>query len=333
MTALLEVRGLTIHAPGPEGPRAIVRDASFTVAAGESLGIVGESGSGKSMTVRAIMRLLPPGFEVGGEVHFDGRPVLEMSRSDLQRFRANDVAMIFQDPRAHTTPVRTIGDFLTEGLRRGGAAREDAERRVLGLLEELGVTRARERLAQYPHEVSGGQLQRVMIAAALVAEPRLLIADEPTTALDVTTQSDVVAALGELRRERDLALVFITHDLELAAATCDRIAVLYAGALAEEGPADVLEGRPAHPYTQALLRSRPQVARRLPRLLAIPGRPVSAHEVPEGCSFHPRCPYALDLCRQEAPVLRPVPDGQGVAACHRLEEVVSGRLEPEREIA
>jgi oligopeptide/dipeptide ABC transporter ATP-binding protein len=323
MSELLAVNNLQVHAPGPEGLRAIVRGASFAVDAGESLGIVGESGSGKSMTVRAIMRLLPRAFEVGGDVTFDGRSVLGMSRRELQSFRASEVAMIFQDPRAHTNPVRTIGDFLTEGLRNRGASRGDAESKGLALLEELGVARARERLAQYPHEVSGGQLQRVMIAAALAAEPRLLIADEPTTALDVTTQADVVAALTELRHERNLALIFITHDLELAAATCDRIAVMYAGGIVESAPARVLEGRPAHPYTRALLSSRPQVDRRLPRLEAIPGRPVSAHEAPAGCPFNPRCPYVRDVCRTDTPLLRLVPGGQGVAACHRLEDVLA----------
>jgi oligopeptide/dipeptide ABC transporter ATP-binding protein len=330
MTALLQVEGLSVHAPGA---RTLVRDAGFRVGAGESLGIVGESGSGKSMTVRAIMRLLPRDFEVGGTVTFDGRSVLDLSRRELQSFRASDVAMIFQDPRAHTNPVRTVGDFLTEALRSRGTSRAEAEERALALLEELAVARARDRLAQYPHELSGGQLQRVMIAAALAAEPRLLIADEPTTALDVTTQADVVAALTELRRERDLALIFITHDLELAAATCDRIAVMYAGTIVEQAPASVLEARPAHPYTQALLASRPQVGRRLRRLQAIPGRPATAHEAPEGCPFAARCPYVLDVCREQRPALRPVPGGDGVAACHRLEELASGTLAVPQEVA
>ncbi len=317
MTELLRVAGLRITTGARAGGRVLVRDMSLSLSAGESIGLVGESGSGKSMTARAVMRLLPPSFEVGGEVDFDGRSIYAMSKTDLRSYRANDVAMIFQDPRAHTNPVRKVGDFMTEAMRaKGGTSRAAATLAAERMLGEVGIPQPARRLRQYPHELSGGMLQRVMIAAAFCSELRLLLADEPTTALDVTTQSDIMATVEGLRRERAMALLFIT--LELAAATCDRIAVMYAGTLVETGPAAVIEGRPNHPYTVGLLRSRPPIDRRVDRLDAIPGRPVSAHEAPSGCVFQTRCPHVVDRCRKETPTPRAIRGT--VVACHRAGE-------------
>jgi peptide/nickel transport system ATP-binding protein len=234
---LLELEHLRVSLPAREGTTTVLSDVSLGLAEGEALGLVGASGSGKTMTARAILRLLPPGAEVAGAIRFAGRPVLEMGSEQLLRYRAGDVAMIFQDPRTHINPVRRIGDFLTEALVfTQGRPRAQATETVTRLLGETGVDEPERRLRQYPHELSGGQLQRVMIAAALACEPKLLIADEPTTALDVTTQSEVMAMLDEVRRARGLALLFITHDLDLAAAVCERTVVMREGAIVDEQP-------------------------------------------------------------------------------------------------
>jgi oligopeptide transport system ATP-binding protein len=314
---LLELAGLHVALPGPGGPRTVVHDVSLRIAPGEAVGLVGESGSGKSMTARAVMRLLPPGARVGGELRYDGGSIAALDGRALRRWRASEVAMVFQDPRAHVNPVRTIGDFMCEmlvavrGVRRG-----QAEQRAVAALRDVGVHDAPRRLRQHPHELSGGLLQRVMIAAALLVEPRLLLADEPTTALDVTTQEEVMAILDELRRERGLSLLFITHDLELAAAVCDRTAVMYAGYLVEEHASATLHRESAHPYSRALLRSRPGLEDG-GRLAAIPGRPLSGPEAPPGCAFASRCPMAEARCVQERPRLREV--GTGRSACHFAE--------------
>jgi oligopeptide/dipeptide ABC transporter ATP-binding protein len=304
--------------------RTVIHDASLTIGTGEAVGLVGESGAGKSMTVRAVVRLLPPGAAVQGSVRFGGEQVLSMSREGLRRFRARQVAMIFQDPRAHTNPVRTIGDFLTEGLvTTQGMRRAAAAERVTGLLRQVGIDNADRRLRQRPHELSGGLLQRVMIAAALATEPRLLLADEPTTALDVTTQAGVMAILDQQRRARGLAMIFVTHDLELAAAVCDRVAVMYAGSVVEDLRAEALRQHALHPYTAGLLASRPSATERVARLAAISGRPLSAFEAGSGCPFAPRCAFAEDRCHAERPALRDLDGGR--VACHRAEEL-RGRL-------
>ena len=230
---LLAIEGLTVRLPVEGEQRAVLRDVSIALRPGEALGLVGESGSGKSMTARAVDRLLPPGAEVEGSIRFDGHDVMGLTGAEFRAYR-DDVAMIFQDPRAHINPVRRIGDFMTEALRtNGGVPKAEAARRAIGLLRNVGIPDGERRLHQYPHELSGGLLQRVMIATALLTEPRLLLADEPTTALAVTTQADVMGILDDLRREFDLTLLFITHDLELAAAVCDRTAVMYAGQIVE----------------------------------------------------------------------------------------------------
>lgn len=314
MRPLLRIAGLHVRVVGPDGPREVVRDVDLDVAEGEAVGLVGESGSGKSMTARAVLRLLPHGATAAGTIEFDGRDVLGMAPTDLRQHRGRDVAIIFQDPRAHTNPVHTIGHFLTEGIRLlEGVGRHEADERAVELLRSVRIDRPEQRMRQYPHEVSGGMLQRVMIAAALAQRPRLLLADEPTTALDVTVQAEVMAILAELRRETGLAMLFITHDLELAAATCDRTAVMYAGSVVEVQESHALHASPQHPYTKALLSSRPEIDGRLDRLRVIPGQAATAFEEPVGCSFAKRCDVVVDRCRSERPSLQ---RGESVAvAC------------------
>jgi oligopeptide/dipeptide ABC transporter ATP-binding protein len=319
VTALLDIDGLSVRLPVEGEQRTVLHDVSLTVAAGEAVGLVGESGSGKSMTARAAARLLPQGAQSSGAIRFDGQDVLGLRGGALRSLRG-EVAMVFQDARAHVNPVRTIGDFLTEALRTNrDVARREAERRAVSALADVGIADGARRLRQYPHELSGGLLQRMMIAAALLIEPRLILADEPTTALDVMTQNDVMAILDELRSQRGLALLFITHDLELASAVCDRTAVMYAGQLVETRASTRLHDDPLHPYTAALAGARPSIDASAQRLAAIPGRPISAFEAPDGCAFAPRCAYAQDPCRAARPQLE-AHDG-GLVRCIRTLEL------------
>lgn len=293
---LLELQDVHVTVPTRTGARRVVQRVTLHIAAGESVGLVGESGSGKSMTARAIIRLLPAGSAVGGRVSFAGRDVLAMDDAALRALRGREVAMIFQDPRAHINPVRRIGDFLAEGMLAAGSDRATARARSIELLDAVRVTRPLDRLAQYPHQLSGGLLQRVMIAAALAASPRLLLADEPTTALDVTTQAEVMAILADLRKEMGLSMLFITHDLDLAAATCDRTAVMYAGAIMEVQSSATLHVDAVHPYTRGLVAARPAAGSRLDRLPVIAGQPVAAFEAPPGCPFATRCTLTTSAC-------------------------------------
>ena len=320
---LLQVEDLKLSLPTVSGPRRVLAGLSFAIARGEALGLVGESGSGKSMTARSLIRLLPPHAELTGTIRLGDSSVLDLDDRALRGLRANRVAMVFQDPHAHINPVHTIGDYLTEGMRAiQGIPRREANERALELLDAVHIDAGPTRLRQFPHELSGGMLQRVMIAAAIAGDAELLIADEPTTALDVTTQSDVMATLMELRTSRKLALLFITHDLELAAQTCDRTAVLYAGRIAEERPSAVLHRHPAHPYTIGLLRARPAIGDRRARLNQLRGRPADA-PVEVGCAFAPRCDFATDQCRDVTPPETRLPDGR--AFCHHLDAVAAAR--------
>jgi oligopeptide/dipeptide ABC transporter ATP-binding protein len=323
MTApLLEVSNLTVHLPIDGTLQPVLAGVDLTLVAGESLGLVGESGSGKSMTARAIDMLLPNSAMRGGSVRFDGREVTELSGEDLKRFRMQ-VAMIFQDPRAHINPIRRIGDFMTEAaITHGVLSPREAEGRAVELLNEVGISDGVRRLRQYPHELSGGLLQRVMIAAALLTKPRLLLADEPTTALDVTTQSEVMAILSELQAATGLSVLFITHDLELAAAVCDRTAVMYAGQIVEVRASEQLDNA-LHPYTAALTAARPRIDTTASRLPAIPGRPRSAFEAPaDQCAFADRCSHVADVCRSARPILTPAPGG--LVRCARVNELYPG---------
>jgi len=317
---LLEVEDLTVDLLVERELRTVLHGVSLAIRPGEALGLVGESGSGKSMTARAIDRLLPTGAKVSGRISFDGQDVMTRGGADLRLLRGQ-IAMIFQDPRAHINPVRRIGDFMTEALRtNAGLPNEKAERRAVELLADVGIEDGAHRLRQYPHELSGGLLQRVMIATALLTSPRLLLADEPTTALDVTTQAEVMAILEELRREFHLAMLFITHDLDLAAAVCDRTAVMYAGQIVEVRVSSRLHDDPLHPYTAALAAARPDIDATTDRLVAIPGRPLSAFEAPgDACAFRSRCPFAQDACGERLPPLIEL-DG-GLTRCLRAEEL------------
>lgn len=317
--SLLQVQGLTLDVPVDTGHGRILHGIDLTVEEGAAVGIVGESGSGKSMTVRTVAGLLPPGARTSGTVSFEGEQVTDMSPSRLRRYRSSQVAMIFQDPRAAINPVRKVGDFLLENaITNLGWSKARAQEKAIEVLRDVEITDPERRLTAYPSELSGGLLQRVMIASTLLYEPELLLADEPTTALDVTTQSTVMALIDRLRRERRMAMVFVTHDLELAAAVCDTIYVMYAGRIVERIPADELHEQSRHPYTRALLDARPRLDGREERLRAIPGQPLSGLEDVTGCAFAARCPFAMDLCRTDEPPVVAV--GAGEVRCHRAHD-------------
>lgn len=326
MTALIEIRdlGLTLEVDRTE--RRILRSVSLQIASGEAVGLVGESGSGKSMTARAVTGMLPQGAKTSGEILFEGIVVEAMSKIARAEHRRSAVSFIPQDPRAAINPVHTIGDFLTEPLRAvKGMSRDDSVSRAVSSLADVGIPDGQRRLDQYPHELSGGLLQRVMICAALLSDSKLIVADEPTTALDVTTQSEVMALLSELQISRQLALLFITHDLELAAAVCDRISVMYAGEIVETQRAEALEMTPLHPYTRGLLLARPRIDEVVHPLPSIPGKALPAYDVGLGCGFASRCAFVEDRCRSDHPTLA-LTDGADVR-CFRAEELRMGRLE------
>ncbi|MDQ6526303.1 ABC transporter ATP-binding protein [Nocardioides sp. LHD-245] len=293
---LLEIGDVVVDLPGRG---TVLRDITLAMASGESLGLVGESGAGKSMLARAVAGLLPAGAARLGTIRFDGAP-LSRSRTGRDGARRR-LGMVFQDARAHLDPRQRIGDFLLETTPR--RARPARLPEVLALLDRVGLAEPRRLLDRYPDQLSGGMLQRIMIASVVLADPALVLADEPTTALDVTTQAEVVAILDELRRERGTGLLFISHDLDLAAQLCDRIAVLYAGTVQEVAAAGALAADPRHPYTRALFAARPDIERRLPRLPAIAGHPVAAYESGAGCAFAPRCDRAVDACGTALPEL------------------------------
>ncbi|MEV4954794.1 ABC transporter ATP-binding protein [Paenarthrobacter nitroguajacolicus] len=294
--SIVELRNLTVELPIRGEYHEVLRGINLQLESGEALGLVGESGSGKSMTAKTIGRLLPSTAQVRGEVSVLGRDLWSLQGAALRQHRT-EVAMVFQDPRAHINPVRTIGDFMTEALRTlKRVDQRTARSMAVDALVELAVSEPERRLHQYPHELSGGLLQRVLIATMLLMKPKLLLADEISTALDVTTQADLIAILDKLRRKRGMSMLFITHDLDLAAAICDRTAVMYAGQVIEAQASARLHSDPWHPYTAALSAARPPLEEDVVRLNAVPGRPLSAFEAPKGCSFAPRCRFATDDC-------------------------------------
>lgn len=322
MNSLLSTRHLNVSLGSAEGMRPVLRDVNFDIGESESVAIVGESGSGKSMILRAIMQLLPPGAEMSGEIRFQDQLVNRLDRQELRRLRTGSIGIIFQDPRAHINPVRTVGDFLTESLIASRSMKPRLARKLMtDLLDDVGVSRAAARLAQYPWELSGGLLQRVMIASVVAMKPKLILADEPTTALDVTTQADVMRLLIDLRREYGMSLAFVSHDLDLAAAVCDRTVVLYAGNVMEDQDSASLHTDPLHPYTSALGQARPNLHSSVKRLRTIPGKPMSATEERAGCPFKPRCRFARDECLEAPMSLLPV--GLGHTACIRIDAVRS----------
>ncbi|MFE7240090.1 ABC transporter ATP-binding protein [Streptomyces sp. NPDC057580] len=318
---VLDIDGLGVRLPDGQAARPILDGVSLRVQPGETVGLVGESGSGKSVACRSVLGLLPAGARTSGTVRVAGRDVLTMNRTELAALRARQVAMVFQDPRAAVNPLRRVGDFVTEGLRASGMPAAAATTRAEALLDAVGIRDPRGALRRFPHQFSGGMLQRVVIAAALASEPALLVADEPTTALDVTTQAEIIAILTRLRAEQGTGLLFVTHDLELASAICDRVYVMYAGRIVETRGTDELFDRPRHPYTSGLLACTPRIEPGALTPRPIPGRPVSLAEAPPGCAFAARCAHAQPRCSEETPVLARY--GDGLTACHRADEGIT----------
>ncbi len=304
---LLEVKNLRTYFTTDQGVARAVDGVSFHLEKGEVLGIVGESGCGKSVTSLSIMRLVPqpPGEIVdGSSIRFKGRELLDLDESAMRAVRGNDIAMIFQEPMTSLNPVFPVGEQIAETLREHrGYSKAEARERAIEMLRLVGIPDPGERIADYPHQLSGGQRQRVMIAIALACEPELLIADEPTTALDVTIQAQILELLGSLRERLGMAILLITHDLGVVAEVCDRVVVMYAGQVAEEGSVEDIFRDPRHPYTQGLMQAMPRLGRHKDRLTVIPGMVPSATAWPAGCRFHTRCPYGWDLCVRQAPDL------------------------------
>jgi len=325
---LLEIKNLQTHFYTRDGVTRAVDGVSWSVQPGETLGVVGESGCGKSVSALSVLRLLPEkiGRIVGGEVLFEGVDLLQLDESAMRNIRGNRIAMIFQEPMTSLNPVLTVGFQVAESVRiHQGLSRREARERAVEMLQMVKIPDARRRLDDYPHQFSGGMRQRVMIAMALACRPKLLIADEPTTALDVTIQAQILKLMGDLRRETGAAIVLITHDLGVVAETCDRVAVMYAGRKVEESPVNVLFEAPAHPYTRGLMASKPRIGGATEpggRLAELPGLVPSLREPIVGCAFAPRCAFAVDRCRTETPAMRTVGERHDVA-CHEAEHVLN----------
>lgn len=330
---LLRVQDLAVEfGSGPNTVHAL-RSVSFSLAKGRTLALLGESGSGKSVTSLSIMGLLPRRSAriTSGQVFFDGQDLIAAKPNYVRRLRGSEIAMIFQDPLSSLNPVQTVGHQIDEMFRRHrGANRRQAREQTLELMRRVRIPDPRRRASSYPHEFSGGMRQRIMIAMAIALEPRLLIADEPTTALDVTVQAQIVELLTELRDERGMALLFITHDLGVVAPLADEVAVMYAGRVVERGPTQPVYDQPLHPYTAGLLRSLPDMSEGRERLLPIDGNPPDLRAVPPGCAFAPRCPYAISQCRAQVPPLRPFGTDRG-SACIRVEDI-AGELSQSVEV-
>jgi peptide/nickel transport system ATP-binding protein len=321
--ALLDVRDLKTHFRTDDGIVKAVDGVSFQVEKGKTLGIVGESGSGKSVTCLTIMGLNAKRNTItSGEALFNGEDLIKMPSKRLRDIRGNDIAMIFQDPMTSLNPVHTIGRQLVEAiLLHRDVSKKQAKARALELLNAVGIPRADRRVDDYPHQFSGGMRQRVMIAMALVNDPDLLIADEPTTALDVTTQAQILELMDRLQREFGSAIIMITHDLGVIAEIADEVVVMYAARVAEKGTVDQLFKRPHHPYTWGLLGSLPRLDADTERLVQIQGQPPSLLNPPRGCRFNPRCPYVMSICKQKEPELRPLGDEpHHLQACHLDEQ-------------
>lgn len=322
---LLEVKNLKVYFHTPNGVLKAVDDISFSVSRGETLGIVGESGCGKSISCLSILRLVqtPPGRYEGGEIIFDGQhDILKMDKKKLQELRGSRIAMIFQEPMAALNPVYTIGQQMVEAIRLHlPYSREAAEKRALELLQQVRIPNAEKVLRSYPFTLSGGMRQRVVIAMAMSCEPDLLIADEPTTALDVTIQAQILALMKQMKEKAGTAILFITHDLGVIAETADRVMVMYSGKVCESATTYELIHRPMHPYTQGLIASRPSGQTDKDRLRVIPGNVPSLLEKPSGCPFHPRCDFAQDICEEQFPPSIQVSDTHAVACwCVRNQE-------------
>ncbi|HEY5333269.1 MAG TPA: ABC transporter ATP-binding protein [Solirubrobacterales bacterium] len=316
--SLLEISGLRVEFPSAEGPLVAIKGVDLTLDSGEVLGLVGESGSGKSLTCRAVMRMIPePGRITKGTIKFDGTDVTAMNDSQLRHFRAHSVGMVSQNPFGSLNPVFKVGVQVAETLRvNRGRSRREAKAEAVELLDQVGIEDAKRRYDAYPHELSGGMCQRVMIALATASRPRLLLADEPTTALDVTTQAQILRLLSQMRREQGMAMLLVSHDFGVIAEVCDRVAVMYGGHIVETGPVDAIYHDPQHPYTRALIDSTPELdaagntaARRDP----ISGYPPELSEQLPGCVFAPRCKFAQPGCRSISMDLLPIGEGRASA--------------------
>jgi len=312
---LLEVRHLRVEFPTRRGTLVAIDDVSFTISAGEVLGVVGESGAGKSMTGAAIIGLLePPGRIAAGEILLDGRRIDNLRYEDMRRIRGKEIGAIFQDPLTTLNPLYTVGRQLAETMTTHlPITPAEARKRAIGWLDLVGIPAAAQRIDSYPHEFSGGMRQRVVIALALCAEPRLIVADEPTTALDVSIQAQIIALLKSLAREKGTAMMLVTHDMGVIAETADRVAVMYAGRIAEIGPVRNVVKQASHPYTVGLMGSIPPLDRRVERLAQIDGAMPRLSAIPKGCAYNPRCPKAFARCSQDRPDL--LPAGATQAAC------------------
>jgi oligopeptide transport system ATP-binding protein len=325
---LLEVDNLQVEFRTRDGVAKAVNGVSYTVEEGETLAVLGESGSGKSVTAQAIMGILdsPPGFVTGGAVRFRGQDLLAMPEDERRTFRGRNLAMIFQDALSSLNPVFTVGWQIGEMFRvHEGLSKKEATERAIDLMEQVRIPAARQRVGDYPHQFSGGMRQRIMIAMSIALDPDVLIADEPTTALDVTVQAQIMELLADLQRERKMGLILITHDLGVVADVADKISVMYAGRIVEKAQVGDIYARPAHPYTKGLLESIPRLDLKGKDLSAIRGLPPSLTRIPPGCEFNPRCPYAQQICRDQRPPLNEVVPGR-YSACHFAQEVLDGTI-------
>ncbi|APY86529.1 ABC transporter ATP-binding protein [Streptomyces alfalfae] len=332
---LLDVRDLRVEFRTRDGVAHAVNGVDYSVAAGETLAVLGESGSGKSVTAQAVMGILdtPPGRITSGEILFRGRDLLKLREDERRKVRGAEMAMIFQDALSSLNPVLSVGAQLGEMfVVHRGMSRKDARNKAVELMDRVRIPAARERVGQYPHQFSGGMRQRIMIAMAMALEPALIIADEPTTALDVTVQAQVMDLLAELQREMNMGLILITHDLGVVADVADSIAVMYAGRIVERAPVHEIYRAPAHPYTLGLLESIPRLDQKGQDLYAIKGLPPNLMAIPPGCPFHPRCPMAQDVCRTDDPPLARVTyeglTAERRSACHFWKETLDAA--PER---
>jgi len=322
LSHLLEIKNLNVSFTNGSSATQVISNLSLTLGPNESLGIVGESGSGKSVTSLAIMRLLPANAaEVSGEILFKGENLLKASEAEMQSIRGNRIAMIFQEPMTSLNPIHTCGKQIAESVRlhNRNITKKEAEAKALELLMLCGIPAPQQRMKEYPHQLSGGMRQRIMIAIALACDPELLIADEPTTALDVTIQAQILELMKSLRRDRKMGIIMITHDLGIVYDFCDRVVVVYTGEIVEAAPVSALFTRPLHPYTEGLIGALPQLGRQADRLEAIEGMVPDVEDMPEGCHFHPRCKYATERCRAEHPELCTMPDGRQVRCFHARE--------------
>ena len=316
---LLKVKNLSVEFQTNDGAVQAVKDLSFELEKGGSLAIVGESGSGKSQTAFSIMGLLADNGRSSGRVLIEGKDILNLPTSELNTYRAEKMAMIFQDPMTSLNPYLRVSEQMVEVLvHHRGMSKREATARAIALLDAVRIPEAKNRVHMYPHEFSGGMRQRVMIAMALLCEPELLIADEPTTALDVTVQDQIMSLLGELQKEFKMSLVLITHDLGVVAQSCEKVLVLYGGQMMEYDDIKPLFASPSHPYTQALLSAIPRLDQGNDALNAIPGNPPNMMNMPKGCPFSPRCEYVAEHCRTERAMV--VPSGSGLRACHKPKE-------------